>query len=116
MVIYHSWFNLKPDANDLAFAQDLERFLGHLRDQRLITGYRLMRRQLGLGPAYLGDFHVMIEVDGLDQLDRVFRAVSTRSDPIETLHHAVNAQVADATFALYRDFPDPWRRRGQEKF
>ena len=30
--------------------------------------------------------------------------------------HGVNALVQNLTFALYRDFPDPVRQRGQEKF
>jgi len=31
-------------------------------------------------------------------------------------HHCVNAMVQDVYFALYRDFPDPARVRGQERF
>jgi hypothetical protein len=42
--------------------------------------------------------------------------VSTRADPVESFHHAVNSKVQDIFFALYRDFPDPQRVRGQEKF
>jgi hypothetical protein len=28
----------------------------------------------------------------------------------------VNQLVKNASFALYRDFPDPFRERGQERF
>jgi hypothetical protein len=49
-------------------------------------------------------------------LDAAFARVSTRADPVESFHHAVNSKVQDIFFALYRDFPDPQRVRGQEKF
>ena len=52
----------------------------------------------------------------LAQLDRAFDQVAARSGPAEALHHAVNSQVSDAVFALYRDFPDRARKRGEERF
>jgi len=42
--------------------------------------------------------------------------VASRADPTESFHHAVNSLVRDPIFALYRDFPDSVRQRGQEKF
>ena len=42
--------------------------------------------------------------------------MSERTDPIESFHQAVNSKVRDIFFALYRDFPDPHRVTGQEKF
>jgi len=42
--------------------------------------------------------------------------VASRADPAESFHHAVNSKVRDIFFALYRDFPDPGRVRGEEKF
>jgi hypothetical protein len=42
--------------------------------------------------------------------------VAARADPTESFHHAVNSLVRDTIFALYRDFPDSVRQRGQEKF
>jgi hypothetical protein len=41
---------------------------------------------------------------------------AARADPIESFHHGVNSLVEDTIFALYRDFPDPLRQRGQEMF
>jgi hypothetical protein len=35
---------------------------------------------------------------------------------VESFHHAVNSLATDVFFALYRDFPDPVRQRGEEKF
>ena len=75
-----------------------------------------MRRKLGLGPPDLGEFHVQIELSGLAQLDEAFAAVSTRAEPIEELHAAVNQVARNLRFALYREFPDPQRTRGAERF
>jgi hypothetical protein len=57
-----------------------------------------------------------IETEDLAQLERAFRAVSTRADPVETFHAAVNSRVQNFQAALYRDFPDPYRKAGEEKF
>jgi hypothetical protein len=75
-----------------------------------------LRCKLGLRPTELREFHFMLEFDSLAQLDAAFGAVAPRTDPIESFHHAVNSKVRDVLFALYRDFPDPVREHGQEKF
>ncbi len=116
MNIYHAWCNLKDGVRDTEFSDRAEAYFGHLKDQGLIAGYRITRRKLGLGPKDLPEFHLMVEFEDLAQLDRVFGHVATRAEPVESFHHAVNSLVEDAIFALYRDFPDPVRQRGQEKF
>lgn len=116
MDIYHVWFNLKPGMRDTDLSDRIRTYLGHLREQGLIEGWRLARRKLGLGPLEFGEFHVMIELRDLQQLDHAFARVATRADPVEGLHFAVNSMVSDVKFALYRDFPDAVRQRGQEKF
>lgn len=113
---YNVWCNLKDGVRDLDFAERVQAYLGHLKEAALIAGYRLSRRKLGLGPPCLPEFHIVIEVDDLAQLDRAFGRVAARTDPVEGLHHAVNSLVTDTMFALYRDFPDPMREQGQEKF
>lgn len=116
MDLYHIWCNLRPGTSDLEFCAAVDRYLDALAADGRIAGHRIGRRKLGLGPRELGEFHIAIEVVDLAQLDRAFRAVSARSGPIETLHHAVNQHACDVTFALYRDFPDPERERGGERF
>jgi hypothetical protein len=116
MNIYHVWCDLKPGVSDLAFTENVGNYLGHLKDQGLIEGFRLTRRKLGLAPATLGEFHLMIEVQGLAQLDSAFEHVAGRREPVEGFHFGVNGLVTNATFALYRDFPDPVRHAGEEKF
>ena len=68
MDIYHAWCDLTAGTSDLDFAAGVARYLGHLQEQGLIAGWRLMRRKLGLAPRALGEFHIMIEVQDLAQL------------------------------------------------
>ena len=116
MNIYHAWCDLKEGVSDIAFSEGVVKYLDHLRTQGLIESWRLTRRKLGLAPADLGDFHLMIEVKDLAQLDRAFDHVAERSEPTEGFHFGVNSLVQKVRFALYRDFPDPQRRRGTERF
>ncbi|MDD9946193.1 MAG: hypothetical protein OXU20_34435 [Myxococcales bacterium] len=116
MDIYHIWCDLKPEVSDVQFVEAVHRYLGKLVEAEQVGAYRICRRKLGLGPTDLGEFHISIEVRDLAQLDEAFREVSSRSDPVESFHAAVNQSVMNLTFALYRDFPDPHRKRGQEKF
>jgi hypothetical protein len=116
MNIYHIWCDLKPGVGDLTFTEKVNAYLGHLKEQDRIAGFRITRRKLGLGAPGLGEFHVMIEVTGLAQLDTAFEHVAGRREPVEGYHFGVNSLVTNATFALYRDFPDPVRRSGEEKF
>ena len=116
MNIYHGFFNLKPGTSDVGFADDFAKFMEFLVEQKKIVSWRLMRRKLGLGPREFGEFHMMIEVDSLAQLDEAFFAAATRSGDMEHHHFDVNSKIADVKFALYRDFPDPHRERGQERF
>ncbi len=58
----------------------------------------------------------MIEVIDLAQLEQAFQRVAGRRDPVEGVHFGVNSLVQNAVFALYRDFPDAFRHRGEERF
>lgn len=116
MNVYHVWCDLKPGMGDIAFSENVAAYLGRLQADGLIAGWRLMRRKLGLGAPGAGEFHIMIELENLGQLDQAFLSVASRRDPIEQFHHCVNAMVVNATFALYRDFPDAVRHRGEERF
>jgi hypothetical protein len=116
MDLYHIWCDLQPGVGDLAFAEKLAAYMGHLRDQGLIESWRLTRRKLGLGPSTIGEFHVVIEVRDLAQLEAAFQRVASRREPTEGFHFGANSLVRNASFALYRDFPDPTRHRGEERF
>ena len=116
MDIYHIWCNLKPGVRDLDFVERCQSYFAHLKEKQVLAAHRIMRCKLGLSPPHLHDFHIMLEFDGLAQLDRAFDHVASRAQPVEGFHHCVNALVTDVTFALYRDFPDPVRQTGEERF
>jgi hypothetical protein len=116
MNIYHAWCDLKPGVSDITFSDGVEQYMHHLRAQGLIESWRLTRRKLGLGADGLGEFHLMIEFIDMAQLDRAFNHVAKRSEPTEGFHFGVNSLAQNVRFALYRDFPDPQRQRGNERF
>src|SRR5215471_5047331 len=116
MDIYHVWFDLKPGTSDVQFVEHAQTYLGHLVTEGKIRSFRITRRKLGLAPAGFGEFHVMIETQGLAELDAAFQHVARRAGAVEGLHASVNQLVQNARFALYRDFPDPFRERGEERF
>ena len=116
MDIYHIWADLRPGVSDTSFADNVATYMGHLKQHGLIEGWRLTRRKLGLGPSGLGEFHVMIEVKDLAQLEQAFQRVASRAQPVEGVPFGVNSLVQNAVFALYRDFPDAFRQRGEERF
>ena len=116
MDIYHAWFDLKPGVKDLEFCERLASYMDSLEAGGQMQGWRLTRRKLGLGPASLGDFHLMMEFNDLAQLDAAFNRVGGRREPIEGLHFGVNSLVQNVSFGLFRDFPDPMRHHGEEKF
>jgi hypothetical protein len=114
--IYHIWCNLKPGVRDVEFVEGVRAYLGRLQQDGQLVGYRITRCKLGLRPPQLPEFHITLDFHDLSQLQSAFDTVSSRADPIESLHHAVNSKVQDVFFALYRDFPDATRVVGQEKF
>ena len=116
MDIYHIYCDLRPGVSDLAFVDRLHAYFGHLRGNGLIEAARVTRAKLGFGLKGMGDWHIMLEVKNLAQLEAAFQQVASRRDPVEGLHFDVNSLVANPTFALTRDFPDPVRHRGDEKF
>lgn len=111
-----NWFDLKPGVSDLAFRDAVAAYLDALQARGEIAAWRLTRRKLALGPPELGEWFLVIEAQDLAQLDRAFRTVATRAGAIEGLHHAVNRHATNLRAALYRDFPDAVRTRGEEQF
>jgi hypothetical protein len=116
MDIYNVWCDLKPGVRDMQFHDNVARCMDHLRAEGLIESWRLLRRKLGFGPKELGEWHLMMELRDLGQLEAAFQRMAGRGDPVEGLHHGMNALVTNATFGLTRDFPDPVRQSGEERF
>ena len=114
MDVYELSVDLRAGVRDLDLVAALEAYLGMLQREGKIESWRLLRRKLGFGSG--PEFKVLIETRDLAQLDAAFQVVSTRRDPVETAHHGVNSLVTNFQAGLFRDFPDPHRVRGQERF
>ncbi len=116
MDVYQISVDLKPGVRDMEFAGALDRYLGGLKADGKIEGWRVLRRKLGLGPAAWGEWQVLIETRDMAQLDAAFHDASARTEPVESAHHGVNALVSNFQAGLWRDFPDTHRQQGQERF
>ena len=114
MDVYELSVDLRPGVRDLDFVAALDTYLGALVGDGKIESWRLLRRKLGLGQGT--EFKVLIETRDLAQLDAAFQLVSSRAEPIEGAHHGVNSLVTNFQASLYRDYPDPQRARGEERF
>ena len=116
MDIYHIWFDAKDGVRDDRIAESMRLYLDHLRERKLIASWRLTRRKLGLAPTGFREWHVMVETENLTQLERAFEEAATRAGDTEVKHHGINSLACNLQFALYRDFPDRVRKRGEERF
>ena len=116
MEIYNIYCDLKEGIKDTDFSDAVHAFLGRVKQEGRVAAYRVTRRKLGLGPAQIPEWHLMLEFENMAQMDQVFAEVSSRAEPVESFHLAVNSKVRNLIFSLYRDFPDPGRVRGQEQF
>lgn len=106
MDIYHVWCDLKPGVSDKEFASRLSTFLGRLKEQNKIENWRLTRCKLGLSPNEMPEWHIMIETNGLAQLDEAFKTLAPKEGAEHEVHFAANSLVQNLKFALYRDWPD----------
>jgi len=102
MDLYHIWCDLKPGVRDTTLVENARKYLGRLKSEGLIEGWRLTRRKLGLGVAGLGEFHIIIETNNLAQLEQAFQHVSSRAEPIEGAHHGLLAGAECRVRALSR--------------
>lgn len=109
MDIYHIWVNLRDSRRDLEFARAVDAYLGHLKSEGSLEGWRLTRRKLGFGPAELGEFHIQVFARDMGQLELAFSRAATRAGEVERLHASVYSMVTDFRSALYREFPDAVR-------
>lgn len=116
MDIYHIWCDLKSGIRDMEFVESVSTYFTHLQEKQMIHSYRVTRRKLGLSPENFPEFHIMVEFENLTQVDAAFMAASSRTEPVESFHQTMNSKAENVRFALYRDFPDEHRKKGEEKF
>lgn len=54
----------------------MKAFMDDPKERGLITGWRLTQQKMGLIPEVLREFHIMIETDGMAQLDHLSEMAS----------------------------------------
>ena len=109
MDYYQIWVDLKDSHRDLEFVENVNKYLGHLKEKGVLESFVLTRRKLGFGPKELGEFNITLGVKDMAQLEAQFQYVASRAPPVEPLHRAVYGMVATFNAALYRTFPDAVR-------
>ena len=110
MNIYHIWANKTSDISDIEWTNHMRRFLDRLKADGLMSSYRITRCKLGFrSMPDIPEWHIMMEFETLDQLDRAFHTVDN-TDPtsgLHTSHTGFNQYVEDdIQHALYRDWPE----------
>jgi hypothetical protein len=78
MDLYHAFFDLKPGVTDMQLVESVNRYMGYLCDEGLIASHRLTRAKLGFGLKGHGDWHLVLEVRDLAQLQAAFDRVASR--------------------------------------
>ena len=109
MNIYHIWANKAGDISDMKWCLHMREFLDKLVEQELMVSYRITRCKLGFRSIQdIPEWHIMMEFETLDQLDRAFGVVDSSSDDgLEASHRGFNQYVEDdIQHALYRDWPE----------
>ncbi|MBI1392854.1 MAG: hypothetical protein GC152_08955 [Alphaproteobacteria bacterium] len=110
MNLYHCMIELKDSERALAFSSAVEAWLGHLKDEGLILGWRLFRRKFGLASGGHTDFILEVEVENLAELERTFSALSQMQDEPARRYDQLHAMIATVDVGLYRPYPDPAQR------
>lgn len=110
MNLYHCLIELRPEARALSFAAATEAWMAHLRTRGLVTGWRLMRRKLGLAAGAHTDFLLEIELAGLAALDSAFSDLGGADEEAARRYDQMHGMIARVDAGLYRPYPDPAQR------
>ena len=106
MIVMHSTFNLARGVSDDDFKDAFTEFARHLWSKRLITAWRVMRKQPHAGynaDEPKGTYYLMTEFADLAQAETCWKYVEQDEAPIQSLHKAVQAKVTDTSFFLSAD-------------
>lgn len=107
MTSYHCMIDLKPGANELAFAHAVAAWFGLLQAAGKAQRWHLSRRKLRLAGAAFGDFLLVVEFDDMAQLDRAFAHLASGDDGAAQAYALMHGMIERAEAGLYRPYPDP---------
>jgi len=99
--------DLKPNANDLAFARAVAAWFGLLQSAGKVAGWTLSRRKLRLAGTAFGDFLLVVEFDDMAQMDRAFAHLAAGEHQAAQAYALMHGMIDRAEVGLYRPFPDP---------
>jgi hypothetical protein len=108
---FHIWCNLKAGQNDLQFCESVQEFLSYLHERELIEGYNIARRKFVISPPLLGEFQITVDFASVAQMNRTFDLIAAGGEEIAAFHKPLIASVRNVSTALYRDFPEPRKRK-----
>jgi hypothetical protein len=94
----------------LAFASAVQGWMSHLKANGQISGWRLMRRKLGLASGPHSDFLLEIELPGLSALDNLFQTLAETDDLAQRRYDQMHQMIERAEVGLYRPYPDQAQR------
>jgi len=107
MTSYHCMIDLKPNANELAFARAVAAWFGVLQAAGKVAAWHLSRRKLRLAGAGFGDFLLVVEFDDLAQMDRAFAHLAAGDHDAAQAYTLMHGMIDRAEAGLYRPYPDP---------
>jgi len=110
MDLYHCMIELKSDAKAIAFAASVEQWMRELKDDGLISGWRLLRRKMGLASGPHTGFILEVEIENLAALEHAFRSVAQFTESEMRHYELMHGMIATYSAGFYRPFPDPERR------
>lgn len=99
--------DLKPNANELAFARAVGAWFGLLQAAGKVAAWHLSRRKLRLAGAGFGDFLLVVEFNDMAQMDDAFAHLSTDDHDAAQVYALMHGMIDRAEAGLYRPYPDP---------
>lgn len=107
MTSYQCMIDLKPNANELAFARAVAAWFNLLQAAGKVATWHLSRRKLKLAGAGFGDFLLVVEFDDMAQMDRAFAHLEQGGHDAARIYAQMHGMIDRVEAGLYRPFPDP---------
>lgn len=107
MTSYQCMIDLKPNANELAFARAVGVWFGLLQSAGKVSAWNLSRRKLRLAGSAFGDFLLVVEFEDMAQMDRAFAHLAGGDHDATQAYAQMHGMIDRADAGLYRPYPDP---------
>jgi hypothetical protein len=106
MDYYHIWADKKNTISDSDWVSNMKGFLDHLKDKGDLVDYKITRCKMGFRSMDIPEWHIIMEINDMAQLEKAFQSVAPLDGELEEKHKSFNQYVAgNIQHALYRDWP-----------